>query len=195
MSVSSGPAPMALDFTPALRVHRTPRSPPRAAPLGHRRPRQAHLVVRQLQIGRGWHRPTALCRGHSSVRIASLGPCCPGLVGLGCVHALQLFPSSNGVALRAARVLRHEVGNEVDVAPVLDTQRALFRLVQYERLFYEMAVGDAPAGTELLFAPAVEQVASTGLALEPWLQLRGLALDEVLRLAIARVVHNGKVQA
>src|SRR5437773_2535715 len=59
--------------------------------------------------------PPALCCGHSLILIASLGPCCPSLVGLGCVHVLHLLPSSNGVALGAARVLRHEVGNEVDV--------------------------------------------------------------------------------
>src|SRR5437773_514174 len=103
------------------------------------------------------------CSRPGSLPPGTLGPCCPGLVGLGCVHALHLFPSSNGVPLGSTRVLSHEVGHEVDVAPMLDTQRALFRLVQQDRLPYEIAIRDEPAGTELLLAPAVEQVASPGL--------------------------------
>ena len=93
------------------------------------------------------------------------------------------------------RVPGHEVAHEVDVAPVLEAQRALFGPVQHDRLSDEMAVGDAPAGAELLLAPAVEEVASAGPAFEPGHQRGGLPLDELLRLAIAGVVHDGKVQA
>jgi hypothetical protein len=99
------------------------------------------------------------------------------------------MPRPHGIVAR-----RTLIGNEVDVAPVLDPQRAAFALVESDRLKYQVVVRDPAARSNLFFSPSVEQITGPRCTLESRLDFRGFPLDEQLCLLVARVVNNREVE-
>src|SRR5580692_5146115 len=58
----------------------------------------------------------------------------------------------------------------------------------------QIAVCDPTTLTKLFFPPTVEQVSRSGFSLKTRLQFRGLLFDKVLRLTVAGVMDNRKVE-
>src|SRR5215472_15269426 len=104
------------------------------------------------------------------------------------------MPGPHGGLVRGAFVIRHIVGNEVHVAPVLDPQRAALALVESDRLEHQIAIGDPAAGLYLLFPPSVQQITGPRCAPETRSDYRGFPLDERFGLLVAAVVNNGEVE-
>src|SRR5581483_6549191 len=119
----------------------------------------------------------------------------PSGVSFWSVHCLHGMPSLYGLVMGRTLVVRHIVGNEVDVAAVLSAQGAALALVQEDGLKHEVAVGDPATRGNLFLAPAVEQITGTRCSLEPWLDLRGFPLQEALGFLVACVMHNGKIES
>src|SRR5215472_4927181 len=90
----------------------------------------------------------------------------PRGIRLRCIHRLDLVPRPHSIVVRRTFVLRHIIGNEVHVAPVLEPQRAALALVESDRLKDQVAVRDPAARCNLLFAPPVEQITGPRYALE-----------------------------
>ena len=96
--------------------------------------------------------------------LAGLDPCGERL---GRIHCLELVPRPHGIGVRRVLVRPHEVGDEIDVAAVLDAQRPLLRLVEPDSFLDQIAVRNPPAAADLRFAPAVEQVTRARGTFEP----------------------------
>src|SRR5215813_666916 len=119
---------------------------------------------------------------------------CPCSVGFRYVHRLYVMPRLHGIVVGCTVVIRHVVGNEVYVAPVLRPQWAAFGLVERDRLKDQVAVRDRATCSNLRFAPPVEQITSSRCTLETRLDVRGFPLDEPLGLFVACVVDHREVE-
>src|SRR5579859_7642648 len=104
----------------------------------------------------------------SAVRRSATPALCadPGLVGLWGVHRLDLVPGLDSLPVGLTPMRRHEIGDEVHIAAVLDSQGTLFGLVQGYGVLDQVPVGNRPAREQLLLAPAVQQIPRAGGPLE-----------------------------